>query len=669
MSIRKILCYFSIWLISGSSFGQRVDLIESSKSVGLGKARSVDVLARTLTKDLATESDKCLAIYTWIIHNIRYDTKQFGFGKVKLQSSKKTLRKRKGVCSHYALLLKDLCTAADLICEEVDGNIDRELWVYRRPLAYHNSDHTWNAIKLDGQWELLDVTFDAGYVINKAPRFARFLKRLFNVPFVKSRFVFIQKPEYNYFKLNPKKMIVDHLPLAPMWQLLRDTMSIHTFRLNMTQKMKYLERVPRLKVYNFEDTIDQYYTTKYKAKFIGESNRFFSDTNYFAAGYGQENFVNLKLLEYGKTKTSEIEDLERRFTDYDTLKSNIAESKAFYTKQKHVEKSVHRGFRLSQKQRYKTIHKENTDLIRRSNTCRSIDRYLERSVHQLSKKLKEKNTKLEKARTKLSGQQLKQKKAIELKSKKELEQWEETYNLDRKQIVQLIDTNEKIKKDLELIEVNFRSLSDQVSKVLFEQISTVSESENWLIMFSAIYDSIYFAARNNAKKLDTLHLSLRDSLITLMTKKRGDLLNAHYRNMVDMSRAIRSMMASYSQLSQYVDVEEFGEEIILFKKQILTVYTDQIKLNKAVIDENHFLKNWFKQDHRNQNSLMQIARWERRTESKHYLKNQENEHERYYFRLKELRRHKVLLSGYYSAICAQLREIRFEMKERAQRNK
>jgi hypothetical protein len=79
---------------------------------------------------------------------------------------------------------------------------------YGRPNA-----HAWNAIKIDGRWRLVDVTWGAGGVKRVASGpghpFGTFERRF--DPF--------------YFSTPPERMIYDHWPSDPRWQLLDPPMS------------------------------------------------------------------------------------------------------------------------------------------------------------------------------------------------------------------------------------------------------------------------------------------------------------------------------------------------------------------------------------------------------------------------------------------------------------
>src|SRR4029077_3289564 len=58
--------------------------------------------------------------------------------------------------------------------------------------------HAWNAVKIDGHWQLVDTTWGAGALLGKE------FKKKYN--------------EY-YFLTPPEQLVLTHLPNDPQWQL------------------------------------------------------------------------------------------------------------------------------------------------------------------------------------------------------------------------------------------------------------------------------------------------------------------------------------------------------------------------------------------------------------------------------------------------------------------
>ncbi len=166
---------------------------------------SVQELARKLKTYASTDLEKARLIYAWITHHIAYDWAGYlsnNYGDVSAQA---VLMSRKGVCSGYANLYRELAQNMGLQAEVIEG--------YSKGYGYvvGNStgvNHAWNGVKINGTWYLLDSTWGAGYINNN-----QFVKH-FN-PY--------------YFATPPSQFIYDHLPIVPHWQLLSQPYSREQF--------------------------------------------------------------------------------------------------------------------------------------------------------------------------------------------------------------------------------------------------------------------------------------------------------------------------------------------------------------------------------------------------------------------------------------------------------
>jgi hypothetical protein len=193
-------------------------------------ARSPIKLAQYLTENDSSEYQQALNIYTWIVNNIKYDVKALKKVKSKNYSPKETLKRKKGICYQYSALFNTLCQNAGISSREIIG--------YSRGSSYHEddrfyeSDHSWNAVKIDSAWYLLDLTWGSGGLGQKRMRFRELLFRSFKKPYINDRYHFIQEPNFHYFLAAPEDLIKHHLPVDPNWQLLEFPVSLATFESN-----------------------------------------------------------------------------------------------------------------------------------------------------------------------------------------------------------------------------------------------------------------------------------------------------------------------------------------------------------------------------------------------------------------------------------------------------
>jgi transglutaminase/protease-like cytokinesis protein 3 len=134
-------------------------------------------LARQITRGESSAMGKASAIHDWVSTNIQYD--QGLFTQVENDSTAtqidstydacvatRVLQSHKGICDGYASLTASLLIAAGIPAKMVTGTLTDQ----STPC-----DHEWNKALVDGNWIVLDTTFDAGgwgrQFFNPAPAF------------------------------------------------------------------------------------------------------------------------------------------------------------------------------------------------------------------------------------------------------------------------------------------------------------------------------------------------------------------------------------------------------------------------------------------------------------------------------------------------------------------
>ncbi|MEO5572669.1 MAG: transglutaminase domain-containing protein, partial [Bacteroidia bacterium] len=225
-------------LISFYSFSQNKNSVFESvdaKILNLPayKSDDLDTLSELITKDFSTESEKVRAVYVWVANNISYNTEKYFAGRNRLselsgeqvegESAEEIISSRQAVCEGYSNLLKALCTKAGISCEVIEG--------IGRP--ENDADlHAWNAIDIDGEWKLLDVTWSAGAVNMKNKKYYKSFSDQF-------------------FLSAPAEFIKTHYPFDPMWQLL-----LHPVNRNEYEAKKIISG--DITIFQYSDSINSY---------------------------------------------------------------------------------------------------------------------------------------------------------------------------------------------------------------------------------------------------------------------------------------------------------------------------------------------------------------------------------------------------------------------------
>nr|XP_011431183.2 kyphoscoliosis peptidase isoform X1 [Crassostrea gigas] len=187
--------------------------------------RSINTLADYLLKSAKLDSEKARVLFIWIANNIRYDTEAFFSGHYGSMDAKSVLKAGKAVCSGYANLFEALCTIAGLPVKVIAGFSKGYSYSAENPFTpLTKTDHAWNVVRVDGQWQFVECTWGAGYV-DKNRKFQKSLNTF-------------------YFFTDPKLFITDHFPwqsnegsVSKTWQLLGNPISLETY--NKALKLDY----------------------------------------------------------------------------------------------------------------------------------------------------------------------------------------------------------------------------------------------------------------------------------------------------------------------------------------------------------------------------------------------------------------------------------------------
>jgi transglutaminase/protease-like cytokinesis protein 3 len=206
------ICFYSTAFTSSTS--TKYDIPRPSKFVEIDYT-TIDAYARatpeSATKNLNTLSDyltsparselaKARSVYTWITSHVRYDESAFSGQRYssEIEYANRVLRSRKAVCTGFALLYKHLLNRAGIDVANIKGYSRTNDSEAGQPIQ--RVDHEWNAVKLDGDWYLLDIAW--AQTTAKSGPDGELL------------------PNDFYFLTEPKAFAANHLPTDSRWQLL-----------------------------------------------------------------------------------------------------------------------------------------------------------------------------------------------------------------------------------------------------------------------------------------------------------------------------------------------------------------------------------------------------------------------------------------------------------------
>lgn len=213
-------------LLSNSCFSQKRTASFSSIdwNVRSIEAPTVDSLAKKLAAPYQTDLEKVRAIFSWIAQHIAYNTGIYNAGKgyraatyvfdpadtitsksAIEQTAESVLRRRVAICDGYSKLFKTLCDYAGVESQVILGYGK----CYLEKNEKFRTNHTWNAVKIDSVWRLLDVTWASGYVTYSNE--------------------FVHHMDESYFLAPPQQFILDHYPEDLRWTLLEQPPALREF--------------------------------------------------------------------------------------------------------------------------------------------------------------------------------------------------------------------------------------------------------------------------------------------------------------------------------------------------------------------------------------------------------------------------------------------------------
>ncbi len=282
--LKKLLTITLSLVLSSPIFSQNSPIISSQ----------VRSLAQQITSGKSTDSLKVRAIYEWVAKNIDYDVpllqkmnKKSIEEFIQLQQSSAVLSSKKAVCMGYSILFKELCEASNITAEFLAG-YSKGLDPETGKLKLSDVLHAWNAVKVNKNWYLVDLTWSAGQVDEKQGRFVK---------------AFNEK----YYLSDNKKFVNDHLPFDPIWQLSNQPLSVREFRLY--QGFPPSRTNPP--TISFMDTLQVYEKQDYETKRLNSYRRALifdrgNDEAKAALGYHYSNLALKSLEDFNKIIKSSV---------------------------------------------------------------------------------------------------------------------------------------------------------------------------------------------------------------------------------------------------------------------------------------------------------------------------------------------------------------------------
>jgi transglutaminase/protease-like cytokinesis protein 3 len=210
-----LACLATVAGYSQSDF-KRID----SFAANLGDADTLTIgeLTYQLTQAFADPIEKTRAIFAWVSTHIAYDCPAYhAKSKIKAEPAD-VFKRRKAVCEGYANLFMEMCSYAKIQCLTINGYARGTIDDIGEKSPAPN--HTWNAVRINDQWHMVDATWGSGYTDKKVKVFT---------------------PDYSdvYFFTDPNKFLLSHYPEQSVWKPEKANLSLTQFYNNPLIKRGY----------------------------------------------------------------------------------------------------------------------------------------------------------------------------------------------------------------------------------------------------------------------------------------------------------------------------------------------------------------------------------------------------------------------------------------------
>jgi transglutaminase-like putative cysteine protease len=152
-------------------------------------------VARYLVDGESDPFQRIKALHDYVADRVVYDVEAYRTRTITFDSQRPeaVLQSRRAVCAGYSNLFAAMGKAVGEDVVTLSGD------AYSPRSEKEFESHAWNAVRIEGEWYLVDVTWDAGHV--KGDFFARGYKT-------------------TYLFMPPKEFLATHIPDEPAWQLL-----------------------------------------------------------------------------------------------------------------------------------------------------------------------------------------------------------------------------------------------------------------------------------------------------------------------------------------------------------------------------------------------------------------------------------------------------------------
>lgn len=173
--------------------------------------KSIADIAYYINRSARTDLEKARAVYIWMTDNISYNDAGYNSGNLGDNSAENVLKTRVAVCAGFADLFTAIAIKTGIEAITITGYAKG--YGYSEGDTFDDTDHAWNAVKIDGAWKIYDATWGQGGGSEDS----------------RGRLKSTKKFDEQWFNVDPKHSVFTHLAQFPYENFLPQNISLTEF--------------------------------------------------------------------------------------------------------------------------------------------------------------------------------------------------------------------------------------------------------------------------------------------------------------------------------------------------------------------------------------------------------------------------------------------------------
>ncbi|MFZ9613226.1 MAG: transglutaminase domain-containing protein [Crocinitomicaceae bacterium] len=173
--------------------------------------KSMEDIAAYISRSARTDLEKARAVYVWVTDNISYNDWGYNNGDFGDNSAENVLQTRVAVCAGFADLFTEIAVKTGIEVITVTGYAKG--YGYDEGDSFDESNHAWNAVKIEGSWRIFDATWGQGGATEDS----------------RGKLKSIKAFDETWFNVDPKHSIFTHLSEIPYQNFLAQNISLAEF--------------------------------------------------------------------------------------------------------------------------------------------------------------------------------------------------------------------------------------------------------------------------------------------------------------------------------------------------------------------------------------------------------------------------------------------------------